>query len=91
MLNGKELQGPTAALGQVWHCHFMVSLDKANASGVAKNRLIRFDTNTRKQLNFRIICLGRENISIVCFLALTLKIDTDFQLLCGSRHLFCVK
>lgn len=64
---------------------------KANASGVAKNRLIRFDNSTGKQRNFRVICLGRENIiSIVCFLAFSLKLDTDFQLSCGSRHTSCV-
>lgn len=91
ILDRKALRGPTAALGQVWHCHFMMSLDnQRNASGVVKNRLIRLDNNTGKQLNFRVICFRRENASVVCFWAFSLKLDTDFQCSCGSRHPSCV-
>lgn len=78
ILDRKALRGPAAALGQLWHCHFMVSLDnQRNASGVVKSRLIRLDNNTGKPFNFRVTCFRRENASVVCSWAFSSKLDTD--------------
>lgn len=82
MLNAKGLQGRFGTVTS-W-CHLTV---KANASDVAKNKLIRFDNKTEKQLEFRVICYRKAKYLIAGFLAFCLKPDTAFQFLCGSRHL----
>lgn len=63
-------------------CHLTV-----NASDVAKNKLITLDNKTGKQLDFGIICYRKGKYLIAGFVAFCLKPDTNFQLLCGSRHL----
>lgn len=60
---------------------------EANASDVAKNKLIRFDNKAGKRLDFGVICYRKGKHLIAGFLAFCLKPDTGFQLLCGSRHL----
>lgn len=51
-----------------------------------KANLTRSDNKTGKHLDFVLICYREGKYVIAGFLAFCFKPDTDFQLLCGSRH-----